>query len=169
MLSDKIRIASFPEQETQFPRRHILFYRSYASFVKKSLRKSLFQRFLRWLLKKENIDRSLIKGVQIKMLPVQRENGNSLAGKWRGDGEIYVFPKSLKFYRKLSARHGSDIARAYVKGRAWATLIHEILHAKYSSDEARVRRLTERYFSIYARNPKTEDVEDIVFEILFNQ
>ncbi|MDH5795599.1 MAG: hypothetical protein OEZ24_05765 [Candidatus Bathyarchaeota archaeon] len=169
MLSDKIRIASFPEREMQYPRRHILFYRSYASFVKKSLRKSLFQRFLRWLLKRENIDRSLIKDVQIKTLPFQRENGNSLAGKWSRHGEISVFPKSLEFYRKLSARHGSDIARAYVKGRAWATLIHEILHAKYSSDEARVRRLTERYFSIYARNPKTEDIESVVFEILFKQ
>ena len=169
MLSDKIRIASFPARETQFPKRHILFYRSYASFVKKSLRKSLFQRFLRWLLQRESIDRSLIKDVQIKVLPFRRENGNSLAGKWRRDGEISVFPKSLKFYRKLSARHGSEIARAYVKGRAWATLIHEILHAKYSSDEARVRRLTERYFNIYVRNPKTEDFEDIVSEILFKQ
>jgi len=56
-----------------------------------------------------------------------------------------------------------------VKGRARATLIHEILHAKYASDEARVRSLTEWYLSLYARNPKTDDVEDIVFEILFKQ
>jgi len=169
MLSDKIRIVSFPDRELQLPKRHLRFYRNYASFVKKSLRKTLFQGFLGWLLKRENIDRSVIRDVQIKVLPSRRKNGNSLAGKWHGDGEISVFPKSLKFYRKLSARHGSDVARAYVKERARATLIHEILHAKYSSDEAKVRRLTERYFSIYARDPKTEDIESVVFEILFKQ
>ncbi len=153
----------------QYPKRHLHFYKSYAFFVRKSLRKSLFQQFIRWLLKRENIDRSLIKDVQISVLPLQKENGNSLAGKWTKHGEISVFPKSLKFCRRLSARHGTAIARAYVKGRAWATLIHEILHAKYFSDEARVRSLTERYFSIYARNPKTEDIESVVFKILFKQ
>ena len=169
MLSDKIRIKPSSNKVAEFPERHVSFYRSYAFFVKKNLEKPLFQRFLRWLLKKESIDESLIEDVQIKVLPFKKENGNSLAGKWNGCGSIFIFPKSLEFYRKLTEKRGSKIARSFVKVRARATLIHEILHAKYSNYEEKVRRLTERYLYIYARNPKTGAVESVVFDILFMQ
>jgi hypothetical protein len=167
MLSDKIRIKPSSNKVAEFPERHVSFYKSYAFFVKKNLKKPLFQRFLRWLLKKESIDESLIKDVQIKVLPFKKKNGNSLAGKWNRRGSIFIFPKSLEFYRKLTEKRGSKIARSFVKVRARATLIHEILHAKYSNYEEKVRRLTERYLHIYNRNPKTDDVENVVFDILF--
>ena len=151
------------------PKRHISFYRKYASFVAKALSKPLFQSFLSWLLKRENIDKDLIQDIQVRVFPFHKKNGNSLAGKIINKCKIIIFPKSAKFYRELAAKHGSEIAHSYVKSRAWATLIHEILHSKYSSDEERVRRLTERYFNIYARNEKTEDLESVIFEILFKQ
>jgi len=169
MLSNRIKIKPFPfhNDAMLIPKKHVFFYRGYAFFVRKALRKPLFQRFLRWLLKRENIDKRLIKGIQIKVLPVQNKNGNSLAGRRNRHGNIFIFPKSFEFYRELASKHGSEIARSYVKSRACATLIHEILHVKYSSDEERVRRLTERYFNVYVRNPKTEDFENVIFEILF--
>lgn len=153
----------------QFPKKHASFYICYAFFVKKTLNKFLFQRFLRWLLVRENIDKSLIKEVQIRVFPFQKKNGNSLAGRWNRCGNIFIFPKSYEFYRKLVAKHGNKSARSYVKCRARATLIHEILHAKYSSDERMVRRLTERYFTLYAKNPRTEDFKNIISKILFKQ
>ena len=103
------------------------------------------------------------------VFPFQKKNGNNLAGKWNKCGNISIYPKSYEFYGKLVARHGNKIARSYVRCRARATMIHEILHAKYSSDEERVRRLTERYFTLYARNPRTENCESIISEILFKQ
>jgi hypothetical protein len=169
MLSDKIRIKMSSKKVTRFSERHVSFYKSYASLVKKNLQKSLFQRFLHWLLKKEDIDKSQIQDVQIRVLPFQKKNGNNLAGRWNKRGSIFIFPKSLEVYRKLAAKHGSEIARSYVKVRAKATLIHEILHTKYFDDEEKVRRLTERYFNIYARNQKTEDVDSVIFDILFKQ
>ena len=169
MLSNRIKIKPIPNSAMQIPKKHVFFYRGYAFFVRKALRKPLFQRFLRWLLKREKIDKRLIRGIQIKVIPFRKKNGNSLAGRRSRHGNILIFPKSFEFYRELVTRHGSEIARLYVKGRAWATLIHEILHAKYSSDEERVRRLTERYFKVYVRNPKTEDFDDVIFEILFKQ
>ena len=152
----------------RLPRKYS-FYKGYALFVKKALRKPLFQRFLRWLLKRENIDKRLIKEVQIKVFPFQKKNGNNLAGKWNRGGNIFIFPKSYEFYGKLVAKHGNEVAHSYVKCRARATLIHEILHAKYSSDEQRVRRLTERYFTLYARNPRTDNFGSIVSKILFKR
>jgi hypothetical protein len=129
----------------------------------------LFQRFLRWLLIRENIDKCQIKEVQIRVFPFQKKNGNKLAGKWNRCGHVFIFPKSYEFYRKLATIHGEKIAYSYVKCRARATLIHEILHAKYSSDEEKVRRLTERYFALYARNPRTENLDSIISKILFRQ
>jgi len=164
-----MRIKSLPNKAMQFPKKHTSFYKGYALFVKKILGKPLFQRFLRWLLIRENIDKSLIKEVQINVFPFQKKNGNNLAGKWNKCGNISIYPKSYEFYGKLVARHGNKIARSYVKCRARATMIHEILHVKYSSEEERVRRLTERYFTLYARNPRTENSESIISEILFKQ
>jgi hypothetical protein len=168
MLSNRIKIKPLRNSTTRIPKEHMFFYTGYASFVGKALRKPIFQRFLRWLLKRENIDKHLIKDIKIRILPYQKDNGKSLAGRRKRNGSISIFPKSLQFYRGLKAEHGSEIARTYVKSRAWATLIHEILHAKYSSDEERVRRLTERYFSIYVGNPKTGDFDSVILEILFN-
>ncbi len=166
MLLDKIRIKDAPHKAIQSPSKQS-FYKGYALFVKKTLRKPLFQRFLRWLLLKENIDKRLIEEVHIKVFPLQKKNGNTLAGKWNRCGIISIFPKSSNFYRRLVEKHGSRVAYSYVKSRARAALIHEILHIKYSSDEKSVRRLTEKYFTLYSRNPRTESTESIVSAILF--
>ncbi len=169
MLSNRIKIKPLPTSSVRVPKRHMFYYDGYAVFVEKALRKPLFQRFLRWLLKREKIDKNSIGNIQIRVLPYEKDNGNSLAGRRTKKGNIFIFPKNVGFYRELVAKYGSEIALSYVKGRAWATLIHEILHAKYSSDEERVRRLTERYLNAYVRNPKTEDFDDIALGILFKR
>jgi hypothetical protein len=169
MLIDEIRIQSAPNTAVNVSKQHTYFYRGYARFVRQALHKRPFQRFLRWLLQRENIDWNRITDVQIRVYPRQKQNGNHLAGRWRGDGNISLFPKHYTSYRKLVAKHGPRIARSYVKSRARAALIHEILHAKYHSDEARVRRLTERYFTRYARHPMTEPVDSRVPEMLFKE
>ena len=169
ILLDKIRIAYIPKNSVQWPENHNAFYKSYADYVKKTLNKTLFQRFLRWLMKKENIDNNLIKDVQIRIFPSQKKNGNKLAGKWNKHGNIFIFPKSYEFYKKLEKKHGRKTAHSYVKCRARATLIHEILHAKYSSDEDKVRKLTESYYNLYAGNPRTENFKKVVSKILFQQ
>lgn len=170
MLSSKIRINANPRKPIALSGRHDDFYRKYASFVAKTLQKPLFQRFVRWVLKRENIDKRLVQDIQVRVFPFQKKNGNSLAGRWRGDeGKILIFPRSFAFCTELAGQHGSEVTRSYLKSRALATLIHEILHAKYSSDEERVRRLTERYFSIYTSNPKTIDFEKVIFEKLFRK
>ncbi len=169
MLSNRAKIEPILTTALQMPRKHVSFYRRYAFFVGNTLRKPLFQRFLRWLLKTENIDKRLIANIQIEVLPYQKKNGNSLAGRRSRDGNILIFPKSFEFFKELVAKHGPEITRSYVKSRACATLIHEILHAKYASDEEKVRRLTKRYFGVYAKSPKTEDFDNVIFTILFKQ
>ena len=74
-----------------------------------------------------------------------------------------------EFYGKLVAKHGAKLAHTYVRCRARAALIHEILHIKYSSDEERVRRLTKEYFEFYARDLRIENARSIVSIILFKR
>ncbi len=170
MLSKKIRINTCPRKTSLFPREHVNFYRKYASFVIKTLKKPFFQKFLRWLLKREKIEASVVKEIQVRVFPFQKKNGNTLAGRWNSKGEIYIYPRSLKVYKDLTAEHGSETARFYVKCRALAALIHEILHSKYSSNEEKVRKLTKRYFNMYVRNSKTQyPNKNTILQMLFKQ
>ncbi len=170
MLSSKIRINACSKRTSTSSKKHIYFYRKYASFVTKALKKPLFQRFLRWLLRREKIDASMVKEIQVRVFPLEKENGNSLAGRWNSRGEIHIYPRRLETFRDLAVEHGSEAARSYVKCRALAALIHEILHSKYSSNEEKVRRLTKRYFNIYIRSSKTQHLnKNTVLEMLFKQ
>jgi len=166
MLANRIIIYPFHNESLQIPKKRFSFYREYALFIRNTLKKPLFQHFLRWLLKRENIEKLQIKSIQIKVLPHQEKNGNSLAGRRKKDGRIFIFPINVRIYKMLVAKHGNDTIYSFVKSRARATLIHEILHIKYSSDEEKVRRLTENYYDLYVRNPKTEDCDNIIFGIL---
>ncbi len=166
-MLDKIRISQIPKNQIKLPENRTSFYRNYAFYVKRVLSKTIFQRFLHWFLMKENIDKNLIREVQIRVFPFQKKNGNKLAGRWNKNGDIFIFPKNYEFFKRLEAKHGKKIARLYVSCRARATLIHEILHTKYLSDEDKVRNLTERYFNLYSNNPRTENPESLVSTILF--
>ena len=118
----------------------------------KSLKKQLFQNFIKWILKRENIKKDKIKNVQIRMFPFVKENGNSLAGKCNGKGEVFLYPKRQKSCKKITQKISSKGFLKYLKGRARATLIHELLHLKYESDEQRVKVLTKKYYSFFRKN-----------------
>jgi len=45
----------------------------------------------------------------------------------------------------------------YIKCRAMATLIHELLHVKYLDDENNVRELTRKYFNIFIQRQNTQN------------
>jgi len=50
---------------------------------------------------------------------------------------------------------GNNGFKQYIKNRAKAALIHELLHLKYEDNETKVRELTNKYFSIYSNfSPK---------------
>lgn len=169
MISGKINVNALHIKANSLQGNHIGFYKKYAAFVFKNLRKEHFQRFLCWLFKRENIDESVVRDIQVKVFPSKKKNGNTLAGKWK-KGQIFIYPRSLDFYRGLITKHGIETARYYVKSRAWATLIHEILHAKYSSNEDKVRNLTKRYFKTFVGNLEKESFdEQEIFEMLFKQ
>ena len=79
------------------PKGYASFYRKYASFVAKALSKPLFQSFLSWLLKRENIDKDSIQDIQVRIFPFHKENGNSLAGKIVNKCKITIFLKAQNF------------------------------------------------------------------------
>jgi hypothetical protein len=167
-LSSKIRVVSNPKKVESCPEKYLHFYTNYASAVSETLRKPLFQKFLDWIIKREKIEKRAVKDIQVRVFPFQKENGKSLAGRCNNDGVIFIFPKRRSFLQKKMQDHKKEKIRFYLKSRAMAALIHELLHLKYEDNESKVRQLTKKYFSIFIRhqNTNTQSVNSIQ-KILF--
>ncbi len=148
MLSSKIRINVCAKELERLSKSKARFYKKYASVIIKTLRKPLFQNFLQWMLRRENIKEQFITNGNVMTFPFQKENRKRLTGKYNKNGEIFIYPKSLKFCQKLTRNFGKEKVCSYLKKRAVATLIHELLHVKHSSEEGKVRELTKKYFSM---------------------
>jgi len=112
--------------------------------------------FLKWVLKREKISKEEVKNVQIRMFPSIKNNGNPLIGKCNTQGEVFLYPKRFDRCRKKFQKMNPEGFRKYVEGRARASLIHELLHLKYESDENKVKQLTKKYFTIFHRNQNSE-------------
>jgi hypothetical protein len=162
-LSSKIRVVSNPKKIEACPEKRLQFYTNYASAVSETLRKPLFQKFLDWIIKREKIEKKAVKDIQVRVFPFQKENGKSVAGRCNNEGVILIFPKRRSFLQKKMQDHKKEKVRFYLKSRAMAALIHELLHLKYESNESKVRQLTKKYFSIFIRhqNMNTESVNSI--------
>jgi len=162
-LSSKIRVVSNPKKVESCPEKRLHFYTNYASVVSETLRKPIFQRFLDWIIKREKIEKKAIKDIQVRVFPFQKENGKSLAGRCNNEGVILIFPKRRSLLHRTIQDSKKEKVRFYLKSRAMAALIHELLHVKYESDEGRVRWLTKKYFSIFIhhQNANTQNVHSI--------
>ncbi len=151
-LVSKMRLAVDPAK-TVFSERHINFYEKYSSFVLKTLKRTSFQKFLRWMLTKENIDEQMISAVYVKIFPLRRKNGKGLAGNCDTvRGKIQVYPRTMKFCTTFAQKFGKNTLLLYARDRARAALIHELLHLKYAADEEKVRELTKAYFFAFTQN-----------------
>lgn len=151
-LENKIRVVKNQKKFDSSTKNHRLFYTKYAFIVSRTLRKPIFQNFLKWLINKEQIEKKLVKDIQIRVFPFIKRNGKSIAGRCTSSGIIRIFPKRKRFLRKKLQNHKKEKVKSYIKSRAMAGLIHEILHIKYEGNEHEVRKLTKRYFNIFIRN-----------------
>lgn len=143
------------------------FYMKYASVALKTLRKPLFQSFLSWMLKRENIEEHAVTSVDVMTFPFRTEKGKALIGRCNNKGEIRIYPKRLEFCRKLKHQCGKERLHSYIETRARATLIHELLHMRYPDDEERVKELTKKYFNIFAQHQNTPNPDKQVLKMLF--
>jgi hypothetical protein len=169
-LSNKIRVVSNPKKVEACPEKRLQFYTNYASAVFETLRRPLFQKFLNWIIKREKIEKRAVKDIQVRVFPFQKENGRSLAGKCSDKGVILIFPKRRSFLQKKIQIHKKEKIRFYLKSRAMAALIHELLHLKYERNESKVRQLTEKYFSIFIRHQdvnadRANTIQNILFSV----
>jgi hypothetical protein len=151
-----MRITARSKKLVESSENHVSFYKKYAFVVFNTLREPLFQKFLNWMLRKEGIDEHEVKDVQIRMFPFIKENGNGLAGKCNSKGEIRLYPKKRDFFRTQMKEFGKENVRFFIRSRARAALIHELLHLKYVSDEEKVRELAEKYFNIFTKHQLTQ-------------
>jgi hypothetical protein len=156
-LTSKIRMVANPQKVVKASERRLRFYTKYADFVLKTLKKPLFQKFLNWVIKRENIEGHMVKNIQVRVFPFQKENGKRLVGRWNSKGEIFIYPKRLDFFRRMMRNGKKETVYFYIKCRARATLIHELLHVKYLDDENNVRELTKKYFNIFIQHQNTQN------------
>jgi hypothetical protein len=92
-----------------------------------------------------------IRDIQIKTFPFIKENGNRLIGKCNNKGVICLYPKGISFRQEQALNWREDKIKDYVKCRARAALVHEVLHLKYLNKEVKVRELTRKYFNAFIR------------------
>lgn len=166
-MSSRMNISVRPEKLARFSHTHLGFHMKYASVVFKTLRKPVFLSFICWMLKREKIGEDAVASVKVMTFPFRKDNGNVLAGRCNSKGEIHIYPKRLEFCRKLRQKFGRERFHSYIKNRARAALIHELLHMKYSDDEEKVRELTKKYFKIFSRHPETPNLENEILKMLF--
>ena len=170
-LANKIRVVSNPAKLETCPEKHVQFYSSYASAVSKTLKKPLFQKFLHLIMKHEKIQKAAVTDVQVRLFPFEKENGKTLAGRCNSnEGVILIFPKKRSFLKKKLQTHKTGKIRFYLKSRAMAALIHELLHIKYKDDEDKVQQLTKKYFRIFFKNQdhdaqKVQAVQNMLFAV----
>ena len=169
-LSSKMRIVVDSRKLGNHSQNHAKFYLKYSSFVFRILKKPSFQRFLCWMLKKEEIEEQVVSSVQVKVLPFRRKNGNCVAGKCKTTrGRIQVFPKTVKFCQIFKQKFGRGNLLTYAGNRARAALIHELLHLKYAEDEKTVRELTKKYFFILTQKQCTQSARLLcTYTMIFN-
>ena len=169
-LSSKMRISVDHEKLESFSQNHVKFYLKYSSFVFKTLKKHSFQKFLRWMLKKEKIEEQIVSAVQVKVLPFRRQKGQGVAGKCNiAQGRIRIYPKTIKFCQVFKQKFGRNNLLAYAGNRARAALIHELLHLKYAKDEKTVRELAKEYFCIFTQKQCTQSARvPFIYAMIFN-
>src|SRR4030042_1390584 len=170
-LSNKIKIIVGPEKLGSFSQNHVTFYMKYSSFVFRSLKRPSFQRFIYWMLRRENIEEQMVRAVDVKVFPLRRKNGKGLAGNCDTTrGKIRIYPKTVKFCRVFTQKFGKNNLLVYAGSRARAALIHELLHLKYATDEEKVRELAEDYFFAFtqikpSKTPKNLSIYKMVFKV----
>ncbi len=131
------------------------FYSKYSRFTLKALKRNNFQDFLDSMLELEGIDENNVHSVEVGFYPLRKKAGVGIAGKCNPlTGKICIYPKTRNFCNAFRAKYGKNLLIIYVGNRARASLIHELLHVKYTSDEQKVRALTKTYFSRYLRTTK---------------
>ena len=169
-LSGKMRINVEPEKIGAFSQNQVRFYLKYSSFVFRVLKKPSFQKFLNWMLKKERIEERAVRAVHVKVLPLRRKNGKSIAGNCDTvRGRIRIYPKTIKFCQTFTRKFGRNTLLAYAGNRARAALIHELLHLKYVEDEKTVRELAKEYFYIFIQKRYTQSTRSFcIYTMIFN-
>jgi hypothetical protein len=168
-LSSKIRISVDHEKLGNFSQNQVRFYLKYSSFVFRALRKTSFQKFLNWMLKKETIEEQTVSAVHVKVLPL-RKNGKGIAGKCDpAQGRIRIYPKTTKFCQTFKQKFGRNTLLVYAGNRARAALIHELLHLKYAEDEKTVRALAKGYFCIFTQKQSTQSAPSLfIYAMIFD-
>jgi hypothetical protein len=168
MLSSKIKVAG-EYDKPDFVGMHPRFYSNYSRFSLSALRKASFQEFLFWMLSSENIEEQSVSSVYIQVYPVATKSGLNIVGRCDTfRGRIRIYPKSFYFCNALRKKLGKEVLFAFVGNRARAALIHELLHLKYTSDEKKVRELTDLYFCAYLKKKQFNKNSALLRALIFS-
>lgn len=163
MLTDKIAITLKQKENHKIPLQDLTFYTKYSKFTVATLKNEKFQNFIKWLLRQEKIQENHITNIKIRVFPLKNKKEQWVIGNCNKVGIIKIFPKKRILCLKIASKFGKKAFYSYVKCRAKAALIHEILHLKYFNDEKKVRKLTAKYFKLFDKNRTPVSATKLLF------
>jgi len=141
----EVRLANPPkEMLSRYTLKERHYYEEQSEKVVRILNHRITKSLLKEVIETEGIKQKNIRDIRVMILPSMRdpEYGDHLYGLYDHDGKrISIYPgvkyKSSKFLRDPM------VSFQFIR-ESIITVIHEVLHAKYS-EEAAVRKLTQKY------------------------
>ena len=167
-ISNKIRITNKQHKDEMFSEKKRNHYKNLARYTFKILKDPMFQHFIYEIIHKENIPTNKVTDIQVKTFPLKKNNGHWLVGRCNKKGVISIFPKELGVLQNLRKKWRDNKVNFFIKCRARATFIHELLHIKYSGKEREVRKLTEKYFKTFIQHKNLEQNRQTIIDTLFH-
>ena len=146
-----VRVARAPEDMLdRLPPRKRRYYKKQASKVANILNHKIMQSLLKEVIESEHISLDKIEDIRVMIMPSikDREYGDHLFGYYDPkECRISIYP-AVK-YKGSKFLTDPMVSFQFIR-ESFDTLIHEVLHAKYSQ-ESTVRKLTQKYLMEFYR------------------
>jgi len=146
-----VRVANTPEDWLDnLPLKKRRYYEKQAFKVARILNHKIMQSLLKEVIETEHINLQNIEDIRVMRLPSvkDREYRNHLFGLYDSEAcQISIYPAVR--YKGSKFLTDPMVSFQFIR-ESFNTLIHEVLHAKYS-EESTVEKLTRKYLKVFYR------------------
>jgi len=87
LLNNRIAVITKFKKNDPIPHNDLVFYKQYSDFTLKTIKNQKFQRFIKHLLRKEEISENKIQQIKIRFFPLQNKEGQWIIGKCNKKGK----------------------------------------------------------------------------------
>ena len=153
------------KEASKFSQNVTKFYYDYSELVYSDLSREVVQNYIKYIIKTERIDTSKITEIKIMRFPFgnstaemsdveekQRPPGITIGRYISTSGIIDIYPPEFPRDSQISwLKEHKEASYYFTLFEPLRTIIHELLFAKYLSDEDTVNNLTNKYMRRFER------------------